>query len=231
MNTMATMTTTLSTNEPITRDPHSFTMTLSSVSMAWRNDPDRIDPASSQPAEERLRLARKVRFQDKITEYDSSTHYITEEERAAVWYKAKELNDLTKEDKQKVQVERQFGLHSRSNDFCLRGLEAGFSRRSRIETRVRKVSVLQAVFVEQHSQRMKNINDPSRIRRRCSAASKPARQLASKLASEDAFEVSAFRTTDSPNYDRSGSFCLRKELCVEKIQIDRSTRTIRCSLN
>jgi hypothetical protein len=200
--------------------------------MAWRNDPDLIEdhPASSQLAKERPRWARKVRFEDNIAKCDSSTHYITEEEHATVWYTAKDLKDLTKEEKRKVQVERQwFSLKARSNDFCLRGLEASFSRRSRIEKRVRKVSVLQAVFIEQHKQRMKNINDPSRIRRRCSAASKPARQLASILASEDAFEVSAFRMTDSPRYDRSRSFYHRQEFRAEKmgkIHIDHSTRTI-----
>jgi hypothetical protein len=205
--------TTMTTMNPITLDPHSLTT-------------DFI--ANSQP-EERLRVTlrsgrKQVRFAETITKCDSSVHYITEEEREALWYTKKELNSILKDSKKLLQVAR-LGLNDGSNEFCLRGLEDSFSRRSRIETRRWRDAVRQAVFMEQLKQRTKKIHDPSRLRRKCSAASKPPRQFAFELAGQDAMDVRAFRRADAPRFHRSQS-CPDRQTLMKNARIDRSTRTI-----
>lgn len=176
-------------------------------------------------AKEQQSTLRRVRFEETAAIHLSSALYITEDEVESLWYNSKELADISKQDKMLLRVARQYGLNSRSKDFCLRGLEVSFSRRSKIETRARKVSLLQAVLIEQHSQFANGISDPAKIRRKSVAASKSARQLAAQLARQDEREARAIQRADAPRFNRSQS-CFDRRICMEKIHIDHSSRTI-----
>ena len=169
-----------------------------------------------------------VQFHDEVTNCDSPIEFITEEEAENMWYTVKELGDISKEDAHLLKVARQFGLNDRPNEFCIRGLEHAFSRRSKIEVRARRVALMQAVFHEQQSQALRNMNDPSRIRRKSVVASKPARQLAAERGRQDEMEARALIRARKPRYRRSNSCFVDRKVLVEmeKVQIDHISRTI-----
>jgi len=166
---------------------------------------------------------KRVTF-DELVKYDAGEYYITPEEQADVWYSQGELKEITKECRKLVHFARKIGQETPYGKICLRGLESAISRRAGIEERVRKVSVRQAVLIEQRIQDTKNLYDPSRIRRRSLMASKPSKQLASQLAWEDAMEVRRLRSCGS-QLKRSRS-CLERRSKMEDLHIDHSTRTI-----
>ena len=173
-----------------------------------------------------VRKPRVVKFQKEVEIFQSPAEYMTQEEMDAAWYSIKELADIEKEDAKLLRVARQFGIDSSSSSkFCLRGLEINFSRRSRLETRSRKITLISTVLLEQQNQFLRGENDPARIRRKSVAASKPARQFAMQLARQDELAARAIQRAKAPRYHRSKS-CFDRRVCMEKIQIDHSLRKI-----
>lgn len=243
---MTTMETRIAINKAIGVDARQSHLSTP-VPMIWLHDSDlrttihsSASPPPHQSPKRRRSLVRKLGFADNVVECgDAARLGMTEDEIASVWYTSKELSDMAKEDRRMLLVARQFGLHTKVNEFCVRGLESHLSRRSRIEQRVRKAAVLQAVLTEQHNQRLRNVYEPSRLRRKSLAASKPSRKHALYLATQDSLEVLSFRSldvrgsktmADPPSAIRRSrsAYDVRPshEDAMEKIIIDHDTRTI-----
>lgn len=167
----------------------------------------------------------RVRFLEEVTIHNSVVDRLNAPHPDSIWYSKHELDLLKKEVHGLIKAARVAG----SNDDYLRGLEDRFSRRTLLESRGRKFAVRYAVFREQNKQKLQNICDPERIRRKSAVASKSGRERAFQLADKDALEAMQSETRSkrlrlgkSSNYRRTGG-CRDK---TAKIHIDHKTRTI-----
>ena len=158
------------------------------------------------------RPGRRVNF-NSIVKTDSSLHFITKEEEQAVWYNSKELRDLSYQDRDLVLTAKQLGHHDEDDpEFCLRGLETTLSRRSALEQRSRRVSIVKAVLFEQKG------GTAAHIRKKSLAISKEARHIAAANGQQDA---EAVRNTNVFYFSEN-----KASLEASSIVIDHKTRTI-----
>lgn len=154
--------------------------------------------------------AKQVRFDDSTMYIDSSREPISRQNKRDEWYTQKDFVAFERESRRLILRAKQLisGNHIdviKSEDICLRGLEANFSTRAFVNRNARQNHALHTVLNEQRRQYVcQQEPDAEAIRQLYILQSRQSVKLAIDLARQDA-EAVARDTADSVDTVKSSS--------------------------